>query len=119
MKRRCVTTAAVLAVGLAALVLNAQPARAYEPAVEQWRGEVDAACAAYGCSTDYVLGVIACESGGDPDAVSNAINPGTGTHDYGLLQVSTLWGGQDMGPIEQVWFGAQHLTAGDIMWSCA
>jgi soluble lytic murein transglycosylase-like protein len=109
---------AYLVAGLAALVLHAQPAAAYEPAVEQWRGAVDEACAANGCSTDYLLSIIACESGGDPNAVSVAINPGTGDHDYGLLQVSTIWGGQDMGPVEQIWFASEHAGR-DIWWVCA
>lgn len=109
---RQLAVGALLAVSFSLGTVSAQ----YSGAVEQWRPAVDEACAVHGCSTDYVLGIIACESGGDPNAVSYDINPGTGTHDYGLLQISTLWGGQNMGPVEQIWFAAANL--GDIYWAC-
>lgn len=88
-----------------------------QDAVSQWAPEVEAACAVHGCDPSYILGIIACESGGDPSAVSATINPGTGDYDYGLLQISTLWGGESMGPIEQIWFAAAHAGK-DIWWAC-
>jgi len=83
----------------------------YSSGVEQWRDEVDAACATYGCSTDYILSVMACERGGDP----NAVGP---NGELGLMQIQpAIWG--YYGPVESIWFAAQHLTAGDIYWACA
>lgn len=80
---------------VAALWLNSTFAQ-YSAGVEQWRSAVDAACAVYGCSTDYVLGVIDCESGGDPGAVGP-------NGELGILQVDpSLWG--VMGPVEQIDF---------------
>jgi hypothetical protein len=117
MKKRTANALFYLAVTVAALWLNST--FAYSAMVEQWRPAVDEACAVYGCSTDYILGVIDCESGGDPSAVSEIPNPENGTHDYGLLQVNDyLWDGSSMGPVEQIWFAAEHLTAGTIWWAC-
>jgi soluble lytic murein transglycosylase-like protein len=116
-RNRVLSIVTWLAVAAAALGLNSAFAQ-YSDAVEQWRPAVAEACAFHGCSTDYILGVIDCESGGNPNAVSDTINPGTGTYDYGLLQISTIWGGQNMTPAEQIWFAAEHLTAGDIWWQC-
>jgi hypothetical protein len=83
----------------------------YGGGTEQWRAEVDAACAVHGCSTDYILSVMACESGGNP----NAVGP---NGELGLMQIDPAYWGY-YGPIESIWFAAEHLTAGDIYWSCA
>jgi len=82
----------------------------YGGGVEQWRDEVDEACAAYGCSTDYVLSVMACESGGDPGAVGP-------NGELGIMQIDPRYWGT-MSSIDQIWFAAQHL-GNDIYWACA
>lgn len=113
-RRKWLPCAGLSLVALMALTNTA--AAQWDSAVEQWRPVVEEACSYHGCSTEYVLGLISCESGGNPDAVSERINPGTGTHDYGLLQVSTIWGGQHMGPVEQIWWTAANLAV--VWWAC-
>jgi hypothetical protein len=81
-----------------------------------WYAEVAEACAYWGCSTDYVYSVLLCESGGDPGAI--AYNESSGNYTYGLMQIDSMWGGDQMGPVEQIWFAAEHLTKGDIWWEC-
>ena len=76
-----------------------------------YEAEIDAACAVYGCSTGYLVNVMMCESGGDP----NAVGP---NGELGIFQVQpAIWG--VMSSSEQIWFAAQHLTAGDVYWVCA
>ena len=73
--------------------------------------EMTAACQVYGCSPDYLYSVMLCESGGDPGAV--------GPHgELGIFQIDPRYWGT-MSDTEQIWFAAQHLTAGDIYWVCA
>jgi hypothetical protein len=78
--------------------------------------QIDAACAYYGCDPNYVYNVMMCESGGDPGAI--AYNPQSGNYTYGLFQIDGMWGGGGMSDSEQIWFAAEHLTAGDIWWAC-
>lgn len=81
-----------------------------------WYAEIAEACAVYGCDPDYVYAVMLCESGGDPNAV--AYNETSGNYTTGLMQIDDMWGGASMSPVEQIWFAAEHLTAGDIWWEC-
>lgn len=108
----------ILLVALGLLLVTANGAGAqYSPAVEQWRPTVDAACAVHGCSTDYLLGIIDCESGGVEHIQSAQINPGTGMYDYGLLQISPIWG--DIAYADgasQIWWAAARL--GSVWWAC-
>lgn len=83
----------------------------YGGGVEQWRGAVDEACAVYGCSTDYILGVMDCESHGNPGAVGP-------NGELGLMQIDPAYWGT-YSDIGSIWFAAEHLTAGDIYWACA
>jgi len=78
--------------------------------------QIVAACDYYGCDPNYVYGVMMCESGGDPGAL--AYNPVSGNYTYGLMQIDGLCGGGGMSDAEQIWFAAEHLTAGDIWWAC-
>lgn len=98
------------------LGLGPEPAAAYSWQVEQWRPEVQAACGVGTYCEARIMYLISCESGGDPNAVSYHVNPGTGTHDYGLLQISTIWGGQNMGPVEQIHWTAANLDT--VWWAC-
>lgn len=94
---------------VAALWLNAAFAE-FDPGVEQWRGAVDEACVVMGCSTDYILSVMACESGGDPTAVGP-------NGELGIMQIDpAIWG--QMSSVEEIWFAAAHL-GNDIFWVCA
>jgi hypothetical protein len=81
-----------------------------------YEAEIANACAYWGCSPDYLIGVMMCESGGDHGAV--AYNPSSGNYTYGIFQIDGMWGGGGMTPAEQIWFAAEHLTKGDIWWSC-
>lgn len=83
----------------------------YGSGVEQWRGVATDACAIYGCSPDYILSVMQCESGGDP----NAVGP---NGELGLMQIDPAYWGT-YSPEGSIYFAAQHLTAGDIYWACA
>lgn len=109
----------VLAIGaMIAIPLLGMPQEAssqYDPAVEQWRPAVSEACAVYGCSTDYVLGVIGCESGGDPGAWH--ANPYGGA-DIGVAQINdATWGSVAYAdPVTQIWWMAANL--GSVWWMC-
>lgn len=81
-----------------------------------YEAEIAEACAYYGCDPGYVTNVMYCESGGDHGAV--AYNPSSGNYTYGIFQIDGMWGGGGMTPTEQIWFAAEHLTAGDIWWAC-
>lgn len=98
--------AAAVAFGLMAGVASAQ----YGSGVEQWRPVANEACAAYGCDPNYILNVMACESGGNPGAVGP-------NGELGLMQIDPAYWGT-YSPVESIWFAAQHLTAGDIWWAC-
>ena len=73
----------------------------------------------YGVSGDWLVTVMECESGGDPDAV----NPDTG--DAGLFQFrpQTYYdhGGTNLwDPYEQIWVAAQMFSDGQsYQWLCA
>lgn len=78
-------------------------------------GMIEEACAYWGCSPDYLISVMNCESHGDPNAT--AYNPASGNYTVGLFQIDEMWGvGYD--PAAQVWFAAEHLTKGDVWWAC-
>jgi len=81
----------------------------YSPLVEQWRGAVTSACGWEEGCTEYVLGVIACESGGD----AGAFGP---NGELGILQIDpAFWG--TMGSEEQIAF---FLNPPDgAWWVCA
>jgi len=83
----------------------------YSAVVEQWRPAVEEACAYYGCSTEQLLGVIACESGGDPGAVGP-------NGELGILQVDPdYWG--VMSSEQQIAFAAQDFADGyGDKWVC-
>lgn len=102
--------AAILSI-LAGIGVASPAVAQFAPSVEQWRPAVAEACAVHGCSTDYVLSVMACESGGDPSAVGP-------NGELGLMQIDPRYWGT-YGPVESIWFAAEHLTAGDIFWVCA
>jgi soluble lytic murein transglycosylase-like protein len=105
-----------LTIAVTALALGVADVGA-QAGAESWRPAVAEACAVHGCSADYLLSIIACESGGDPNAVSYAINPGTGMHDYGLLQISPIWGDVAYADgVTQIWWAASHL--GSVYWTC-
>lgn len=89
----------------------------YGPAVDQWSPTVVDACGGYGDCYNRIMWLINCESGGNPGAVSYNINPGTGMHDYGLLQISPIWGDiAYAGGVEQIYWTAAHL--GTVWWAC-
>lgn len=72
--------------------------------------EMAAACQVYGCDPNYLYGVMLCESEGDPNAV--------GPHgELGIFQIDPRYWGY-MSSTQQIWFAAQHLTAGDVYWVC-
>jgi hypothetical protein len=73
------------------------------------------ACQYYGCDPGYVITVMNCESGGNPYA--EAYNPVSGNMTRGLFQIDDMWG-VSTNPADQIWFAAEHLTAGDIWWAC-
>lgn len=81
-----------------------------------YEDQIVEACNYYGCDPNYLITVMNCESGGDQSAV--AYNPVSGNYTYGIFQIDGMWGGGGMTPTEQIWFAAEHLTAGDIFWSC-
>ena len=99
---------------------NLRPAPAaaqYNDAVNQWRPIVQDACGVGTWCETRIMQLIACESGGNPNAVSAAINPGTGMHDYGLLQISPIWG--DIAYADgasQIYWAAPRL--GSVWWAC-
>jgi hypothetical protein len=94
------------------------PTRPARPraAVEDYSAAIAEACAYYGCNPGYLESVMACESGGDPNAI--AYNPASGNYTYGIFQIDAMWGGDAMTPVEQIWFAAEHLTKGDVWWAC-
>lgn len=77
------------------------------------------ACAQYGCSGDYLISIMNCESGQDPSAWH--ANPYGGA-DVGIMQINDATHGSIAyaGPIEQIWWSAEQLAEGKAsMWSCA
>lgn len=106
MKRAILTAALML--GLTTGVASAQY-------VSQWAPTVEAACAVHGCDPGYLLNIIACESGGNPNAWH--ANPYGGA-DVGLLQINdATWG--DVAYADgatQIWWAAAHL--GTVWWAC-
>jgi hypothetical protein len=89
-------------------------ARAYSPAVEQWRPAVESVCVDQGC-VDRIMWLISCESGGNPNATHP--NPNGGT-DVGLLQINDLtWGSVAYADgATQIEWTAEHL--GSVWWAC-
>lgn len=81
----------------------------YGGGVEQWRSAVSEACGGDPGCTDYVLGVISCESGGDPSAVGP-------NGELGILQVDPAYWGT-MSSIDQIYFFL-NPPAG-AWWVCA
>lgn len=106
----------LIAIGLFLVTANVASAQ-YSPLVEQWRPTVEAACEQYGCSPDYLLGIIACESRGVDYIQSKQINPNTGMYDYGLLQISPIWGDIAYADgVSQIWWAAANLD--QVWWKC-
>jgi hypothetical protein len=85
----------------------------------EYEAEIEAACAYHGCDAAYVIAIMYCESGGDPNAVSAEVNKETGTHDLGLFQINYVYWGEK-GPIEQIWWAAEMIANGYASyWECA
>ena len=77
------------------------------------------ACAYYGCSGDYLITIMNCESGQDPSAWHP--NPYGGA-DVGIMQINDATHGSIAyaDPISQIWWSAEQIAAGNAgMWSCA
>lgn len=100
-----------VAVLVAALWLNSTWAQS------GWDPVVSDACGGDAGCVNRISWLIQCESGGNEGAVSAAINPGTGMYDYGLLQISPIWG--DVAYADgatQIYWAAQNL--GSVWWAC-
>lgn len=88
-------------------------------AAQSYEDQIREACAYHGCDADYVIAIMYCESGGDPNAVSKEVNTETGTHDQGLFQINYVYWGW-MTPSEQIWWSAGMIANGyAYMWACA
>lgn len=77
------------------------------------------ACAFYGCSGAYLVSIMNCESGQNPEAWHP--NPYGGS-DVGIMQINDATHGAIAyaDPISQIWWSAEQLAAGKAyMWSCA
>lgn len=74
--------------------------------------EITEACQYWGCSPDYLEAVMLCE---DPTLDPSAVGP---NGELGIFQVDPRYWGV-MSSSEEIWFAAQHLTAGDIYWACS
>ena len=106
-----------LLVVIAALWLSSTLAQGYSGAVEQWRPHVQDACGWDSGCEERIMWLIACESGGNPGAVSENVNPGTGMHDYGLVQISPIWGDVAYADgVTQIHWAAANL--GSVWWAC-
>jgi soluble lytic murein transglycosylase-like protein len=77
------------------------------------------ACAYYGCDGNYLIAIMNCESGQDPNAWHP--NPYGGT-DIGIMQINDATHGSIAyaDPISQIWWSAEQIAEGKAgMWSCA
>jgi hypothetical protein len=92
------------------------PSSAHRRASGSYEDQIIEACAYYGCDPNYLIGIMYCESGGDMGAV--AYNPVSGNYTYGIFQIDGMWGGGGMSATEQIWWAAEHITAGDVWWAC-
>lgn len=103
-----------IAIAAVAFALIPGTGAAYDPAVEQWRPHVEAACGSQDC-TDRIMYLISCESGGNPEAWHP--NPNGGS-DLGLLQINdATWGDVAYADgVTQINWTAAHL--GSVWWAC-
>lgn len=77
------------------------------------------ACAYYGCSGAWLVSIMNCESGQNPDAWHP--NPNGGS-DLGIMQINDqTWGSiAYAGPVDQIWWSAEKLSEGrSDLWLCA
>lgn len=108
----------VRAIAGAALSLSA-PKEAEASCGSEYHAAIYDAAARYNVSGDYMIQVMCCESGGNP----NALNPRTG--DSGLFQYNPntwySWGGGDIwNPYEQIELTAWAFSQGlDSHWCCS
>lgn len=108
MMRRLIVALAIFA----ATTGSAGAQSGYEQAIHE-------ACARHGCNGDYLVAVMLCESGGDP----NAWHPNPyGGSDVGLFQIHDLtWGSIAYAdPYSQIEWAAAMFAAGQSHhWVCA
>jgi hypothetical protein len=76
-----------IALGLTVTASSVDASAQYSSGVEQWRGAVESACGYDQGCTNWMLAVIACESGGNPNVVGRF-------GEVGILQFRPdgLWG---------------------------
>lgn len=92
------------------LTLTLAPTAAAQSGYED---AIAAACARYGCDAGYLVSIMLCESGGNPDAVG-------AQGETGLFQIKDwIWHvGTD--PYAQIDFAARMISAGRTdLWLCA